>query len=104
MTGVATDAAAGSAPSPRRLQRMHGRAEVGFAAGPRGQRLTRLFQQGSAKAMLPRVHGAVTEVVFLNTAGGLTGGDPPIALALIWLAVAGTMKFPRRAAPAVQTV
>nr|WP_272945280.1 urease accessory protein UreD [Actibacterium atlanticum] len=25
--------------------------------------------------MLPRVHGAAPEVVFLNTAGGLTGGD-----------------------------
>ena len=63
------------AAGPRRMQRMHGRAEVGFAAGPRGQRLTRLFQQGSAKAMLPRVDGSLTEVVFLNTAGGLTGGD-----------------------------
>lgn len=38
-------------------------------------RLDRLHQSGSAKAMLPNVHGSCTEVVFLNTSGGLTGGD-----------------------------
>ncbi len=37
-------------------------------------RITGLRQQGSAKAILPHV-GAVPEVVFLNTSGGLTGGD-----------------------------
>ncbi len=37
-------------------------------------RLTDLRQQGSAKAILPRVDG-LPEVVFLNTSGGLTGGD-----------------------------
>lgn len=57
------------------LQRMHGRAAVALADGPRGARLVRLFQQGSAKALLPRVYGGLPEVVFLNTAGGLTGGD-----------------------------
>lgn len=58
--------------APIVLQRTHGTADVGFA--PDG-RLSRLFQQGSAKAMLPRTHGDHPEVVFLNTAGGLTGGD-----------------------------
>ena len=58
-----------------RHQRVRGRAEVAFAIGPRAPRLTRLFQQGAAKAMLPRVHSDRPEVVFLNTAGGLTGGD-----------------------------
>jgi urease accessory protein len=38
-------------------------------------RLTDLHQSGSAKAFLPQVHGPVPEVVFLNTSGGLTGGD-----------------------------
>ena len=38
-------------------------------------RLRRLRQSGCAKAMLPRSHGAAPEVVFLNTSGGLTGGD-----------------------------
>ncbi|MFW5641294.1 MAG: urease accessory protein UreD, partial [Roseicyclus sp.] len=40
-----------------------------------GARLTHLVQAGAAKAMLPRMHGRAPEVVFLNTAGGLTGGD-----------------------------
>jgi urease accessory protein len=35
----------------------------------------RLAQAGCAKAFLPRVHGVPPEAVFLNTAGGLTGGD-----------------------------
>lgn len=56
-------------------QRVRGRADVALESGPRVPRLTRLFQQGSAKAMLPRVHSDRPEVVFLNTAGGLTGGD-----------------------------
>jgi len=54
------------------LQRTRGHAAIGF--GPGGT-LVRLFQQGSAKAMLPRTHGLTPEAVFLNTAGGLTGGD-----------------------------
>lgn len=57
------------------MQRTRGRAEVALAAAPGGARLTHLHQSGSAKAMLPRVHAPRPEVVFLNTAGGLTGGD-----------------------------
>jgi urease accessory protein len=49
-----------------------GRAAVSFGAGAR---LKDLAQAGSAKAMMPRMHGRAPEVVFLNTAGGLTGGD-----------------------------
>jgi urease accessory protein len=55
-----------------RHQRVAGRAAVSF--GP-GARLKDLAQAGSAKAMMPRMHGRAPEVVFLNTAGGLTGGD-----------------------------
>jgi urease accessory protein len=51
-------------------QRAQGEALV--ALGPHGP--THLRQQGSAKVILPRV-GGVPEVVFLNTSGGLTGGD-----------------------------
>lgn len=51
-------------------QRAQGEAMV--ALSPTG--LTHLRQQGSAKVILPRV-GLVPEVVFLNTSGGLTGGD-----------------------------
>jgi len=54
------------------MQRVDGRAGAVIGAGGR---LKRLWQKGSAKAMLPRMHGRAPEVVFLNTAGGLTGGD-----------------------------
>jgi urease accessory protein len=57
--------------SPIRMQRVDGAARV--ALGVRG--LRDLAQRGSAKAMLPAVDGDVPEVVFLNTAGGVTGGD-----------------------------
>lgn len=56
-------------------QRTRGRVSVGLSAAPDGARLQELHQSGSAKAFLPRIHGPVPEVVFLNTAGGLTGGD-----------------------------
>jgi len=50
-------------------QRSHGRAHVAFDGPAAG--LSTLRQQGSAKAIpLPG-----PEVVFLNTSGGLTGGD-----------------------------
>ncbi|MEL6608645.1 MAG: urease accessory protein UreD [Pseudomonadota bacterium] len=54
------------------LQRARGTANVALGAGGR---ITGLRQAGSAKVMLPRTHGPVPEAVFLNTAGGLTGGD-----------------------------
>ncbi|MCB1390620.1 MAG: urease accessory protein UreD [Rhodobacteraceae bacterium] len=54
---------------PTLHQRTRGTAEVVMASG----RLQRLYTQGSAKAIL--LHAARPEVVFLNTAGGLTGGD-----------------------------
>ncbi|MEM6439387.1 MAG: urease accessory protein UreD [Pseudomonadota bacterium] len=46
--------------------------EAGAVMGARG--LVGLRQQGSAKCFLPRTHAEAT-AVFLNTAGGLTGGD-----------------------------
>lgn len=56
--------------SQTRMQRSQGEASVAFL----GERLAGLRQQGSAKALLPRVRG-VPEAVFLNTSGGLTSGD-----------------------------
>ena len=53
------------------LQRVRGAAAVSL--GRHG--LRDLAQSGSAKAILPRVDGDVPEVVFLNTAGGVTSGD-----------------------------
>jgi urease accessory protein len=61
-------------PEPR-LQRAGGRAAVVLEQRRGATRLDRLYQSGSAKAFLPDMHGAPPEVVFLNTAGGLTGGD-----------------------------
>lgn len=58
------------------LQRAKGRARIGVACRADGAvRLCDLHQSGSAKVMVPRVHGPVPEAVFLNTAGGVTGGD-----------------------------
>lgn len=62
-------------PAPVRRQRVEARAGVAFRLKGGRTVLDRLAQQGSAKAMLPRVYSEVPEVVFLNTAGGLTGGD-----------------------------
>ena len=55
-----------------RLQRARGEAWVTLR---QGGKIGRLAQSGSAKLFLPRVHTPVPEIVFLNTAGGLTGGD-----------------------------
>jgi urease accessory protein len=55
-------------------QRAIGAAFAGLAQDQGRVRITNLRQEGSAKAILPHV-GAVPEVVFLNTSGGLTGGD-----------------------------
>lgn len=62
------------APSAPLLQRTKGEARVRFGAGMPA-RLLGLRQAGSAKAILPKMHGAAPEIVFLNTSGGLTGGD-----------------------------
>lgn len=62
------------APTPV-MQRSFGRAMATFAFAQGRSALADLAQSGSAKAMLPRVFTPVPEVVFLNTSGGLTGGD-----------------------------
>ena len=66
-----------SRPSPK-MQRSHGAALVSLVMQAGRVRLTDLAQSGSAKVILPH-HGAGLdqrpEVVFLNTSGGLTGGD-----------------------------
>jgi urease accessory protein len=60
----------------RDLQRMDGAARVGVSGRAGGTFLTDLYQRSPAKAMFPRIDGAdCREVVFLNTAGGIAGGD-----------------------------
>jgi urease accessory protein len=57
------------------LQRARGRVELRLRLRDGASRLERLYQSGSAKAILPRVPGPVPEAVLVNTAGGLAGGD-----------------------------
>lgn len=56
------------------MQRSHGAAVVVLDQSMGKMRLVRLRQSGSAKVIFPHV-GDIPEVVFLNTSGGLTGGD-----------------------------
>jgi len=63
-----------AAPTTAPHQRARGRAAVALGVARGRTRLVDLAQAGCAKAFLPRVTGA-PEIVFLNTAGGLTGGD-----------------------------
>ena len=63
-----------------RLERAEGAARVAFAlrhiGGQEETRLADLFQDGSAKVRLPKVYdGSGPAAVFLNSAGGVTGGD-----------------------------
>ncbi len=60
---------------PPQLQRARGRAEVGFSLKNNQTALRHLHQAGCLKAMLPNTHGGVPEVVLVNTAGGIAGGD-----------------------------
>lgn len=53
------------------MQRAKGCAEVGF--GARG--LKHLYQSGCSKALLPKSFQSTPEAVFINTSGGVTGGD-----------------------------
>ncbi len=62
-------------PPPVAHQRARGRADVAVSLRDGAIRLDRLFQQGCAKALLPRREAGPPEVVLINTAGGLTGGD-----------------------------
>ncbi|WP_151718917.1 urease accessory protein UreD [Gemmobacter serpentinus] len=55
------------------LQRSRGEARLSLIAGDSKARIADLHQSGSAKIMLP--NRALEEGVFLNTSGGLTGGD-----------------------------
>lgn len=62
-------------PFPTGLQRARGRAEVAVSFRDGRIRLDRLYQEGCAKALLPRTHGPTPEAVLVNTSGGVTGGD-----------------------------
>ena len=57
------------------LQRARGIARASFRLRDGRTVVENLFQSGSAKALLPKSYEAAAHVVFVNTAGGITGGD-----------------------------
>ncbi|AQS41218.1 MAG: Urease accessory protein UreD [Candidatus Tokpelaia hoelldobleri] len=57
------------------MQRMDGRAVVSVCHRDDQTGLERLFQQGAAKLLFPQGSGNQFEIVMINTAGGMTGGD-----------------------------
>lgn len=57
------------------LQRARGQANVAVKRRGDATRVQKLYQSGCAKVLLPRTHGQMPEAVFINTSGGLTGGD-----------------------------
>ncbi|MEO1291505.1 MAG: urease accessory protein UreD [Pseudomonadota bacterium] len=76
--GSPSDAAVTRPPAPlapAALQRARGKVQVGVKADGPVSRLAHLYQAGSAKCILPKVEGGGVEAVFVNTAGGITGGD-----------------------------
>lgn len=88
-TGGGKGELAGGAPVPRgepttRHQRAEGAGRVVAQLRGTSTRLKELFQEGSAKIRLPRPTSEALEVVLMNTAGGLTGGD-----AFSWTVEAG---------------
>ena len=63
-------------PTPAALERVRGVARVRVAGDGGTTRLVENFQSGSAKVRFPKpADRSVMDVVLLNTAGGLTGGD-----------------------------
>ncbi len=63
-------------PAPARMQRAEGCTRVSFHRRGGATRLATLFQEGCAKARLPApLPGCDPEVILINTAGGLAGGD-----------------------------
>lgn len=57
------------------LQRAKGIAGIGTKQRDGKTCLQTLFQEGCGKIRLPKTHSSALEAVFINTAGGITGGD-----------------------------
>ncbi len=57
------------------FQRARGRLGLSFEKSKGGNCLTHLHQSGCLKAMIPKNYFSVPDVVLINTAGGVTGGD-----------------------------
>lgn len=62
-------------PVPAAQPRARGLLRIAARREGAATRLSGLRQEGSLKALFPRDAGSALQAVFLNTAGGLTGGD-----------------------------
>ena len=63
-------------PCDRDLQRAEGSGRIILSGSEKGTRIMDVFQRFPIRIMFPRTgRGAVEEVVFVNTAGGVAGGD-----------------------------
>ena len=63
-------------PSDRDLQRAEGSGRIVLSGSAEGARIIDVFQRSPIRIMFPRASGAaVEEAVFVNTAGGIAGGD-----------------------------
>lgn len=61
--------------TPQAQPRAKGELKLCTKPASAGTVIDTLYQSGSAKCLFPRSRGAALEAVFLNTAGGVTGGD-----------------------------
>jgi urease accessory protein len=58
------------------MQRARGAARVGLRAGGGRVNITELYQKSPCRVLMPRVDGRDrAEIVFINSSGGITGGD-----------------------------
>jgi urease accessory protein len=63
-------------PSDKDLQRAEGSGRIVLSGSEEGTRIIDVFQRAPIRIMFPRTAGsAVEEAVFVNTAGGIAGGD-----------------------------
>ena len=63
-------------PSDKDLQRAEGSCQIVLSGSEKGTRIMDVFQRFPIRVMFPSTgSGAVEEAVFVNTAGGVAGGD-----------------------------
>ncbi len=63
-------------PADKDLQRAEGFGRIVLRGSDRGTRIVDVFERSPIRIMFPRISGgAVEEAVFVNTAGGIAGGD-----------------------------
>src|ERR1700747_2006602 len=63
-------------PSDKDLQRSEGSGRIVVSGSEKGTRIVDVFQRSPIRILFPRTGGgALEEAVFVNTAGGVAGGD-----------------------------